>query len=205
MNPILAQMYQTDELVKQAALQATGTAAAEQTSEDDELNAAILDDLVKVAAANNFDLNQLTEAELVELVNEHKAELIKQASAEEGAAEAAGTTVSQEAMAEADLLGRTMMHAAFQEKALIEQAIGQQTKLASLSDEELFEELAFARAENVLALLQGSPENFVKEASLEVAPDMEQLDDAISLRAAEILEQNGYNLDEVADLLDDGQ
>ena len=199
MNPILAQLYATEETVKTASAQNTYA-----QNEEDALNAAILDDLVKVAAAENFDLNQLSDEELVQLVEEHKGELMKQASYEEAGYEGGtGASISEDAMAEADILGRTMAHAFFAEKAEIEAAGAHHEKLAGLSDEELFEELAFARAENILAALEGDFDNFVKEASIEIDAGMEDLDDAISMRAAEILDANDYDVDAIAAALDD--
>lgn len=195
MNPLLAQFYATEETIKTASDHSAAQAGAD---DENALNAAILDDLIKIAEVEGFDLNALSEDELVELVNGHKEDLIKQASYGQEAGEEVDPAV-----AEADFLGRVMAHSFTQEQAAIAQAADQHVKLASYSDEELFEELAYARAENLLSAMDGDFDNFVKEASVEVDAGMEDLDDAITLRAAEMLEAAGFDVDAIADALDD--
>lgn len=194
MNPLLAQFYATEETIKTAS----DNSAAQASEEENALNAAILDDLIKIAEAEGVDLNAFSEDELVELVNTHKDDLVKQASAEQGLGEEVDP-----AIVEADYLGRVMAHSYTQELAAISEAARQHEKLASFSDEDLFEELAFARAENLLAAMNGEFDNFVKEASLEIDAGMEDLDDAITLRAAELLEAAGWDVDAIASALDD--
>ncbi len=47
--------------------------------------------------------------------------------------------------------------------------------------------------------MYGEPEAFEKEASMEIAPEMAELDDLVTLRAQELLYADGWDTDALAD------
>lgn len=195
MNEFLAQLYGTKEKIAaaQQAEQAPST-------EEDELNSAILAEIEKTASAEGVDLNQLSDEDIVGLINEYKVELRaeqeKIASAQgQGQGQGVPDDVQQH-VAIGDTIGRTAAHAFYDECNNIQNAASGQDKLASMSDEEIFEALANHRAEAIVKALQGDGEDFVKEASMEV--DDEELDDLVTERAAELLDAAGFDVDAIA-------
>ena len=202
MNELLSQMYGTKEKVAAAAQQ-----AAEQTQTDAfevELNEAVVAEIEKTAAAQGIDLDSLTDEQLGEVVQYYKGEFLKQASAgAEGAAEDAGNElgIDPAVLSEADMVGRTIAHAFVDEWQQIQQHAAGVEKTAGMSDEEILDALANARANAILEALEGNPENFVKEAALGELD--EEIDDLVTLRAAEMLDEAGYDVDAIVASLDD--
>lgn len=180
------------ETVKEAALQEQQAAA--------EFDAIVTDELAKLAGAENLDLSQLSDDEIVALKTELAEELLKQAEAEDAGVD--------DADAAAIRFGQVVAHSFMQElQAAGEDDVGAE-KLASLSDEELFLIAAEQRASNVLGLLTGEGvEDFAKEASLAhygTEGFDPEVDDLLDDAAAEMLAEAGYDLDLIADALENG-
>lgn len=209
MNELLAQAYGTKEKLAQAAAGAkVGETDLEKTAE-----AALLTQLEKIAADNGVDLALLSDDDIVEIINGAKSALETPATAAASTGQAASTVktaaasdtgagetgagetgAGEAAVKEADFLGRVMAHALFDEVSAIQSA--QQEKTAtgmSAEDEAKFEELALARANAILADLAGQDAGeFEKQAGAEIEDEM--LDAAISQRAADILDANGFDV-----------
>ncbi len=189
MNELLAQFYGTNEKIAAASQPAPAT-------ENEQFDAAVVDEIVKVAEANGIDLNQISDEEMLEVINAFKQEML----AGEGSEKTASAQDEMDQFQEADLLGRTMAHAYFSELSAIQEQLEGHQKLAGFSDEEIFEALATQRAENILAALQGDGEGFMKEASMTI--EDEELDDLVTERCAEILDANGYDVEMIAAALE---
>ncbi len=177
MNELLAQAYGTDQNI------AANNGALEKTAE-----AAILDELEKVAAAEGIDLNNFTDDEIIEIINEAVGGVEKVAQAEEAEE---GQEEYQEKLAEADFLGRTMAHAFYDELTSIQN--GGTEKVAS--DEEFaaaFDQEAANRANALLEAVGGV------EKQSSAANDDAQLEEALNERAVEMLEEAGYDIDAIA-------
>lgn len=204
MNALIAQLYGTQAAIEKTAAANTATQVAEQEPAVDPLDAAIFEEIEKTAAANNFDLNELSDDELLEVMTAYKTEFLasQAAGTEKTAATVETTPVENDSMVEADLAGRTMAHAFFQELGSIQTEIDGQEKFAGISDEELFEQLAIQRAENILQALSGNGEGFMKEASMEVDAGSEELDDLITQRCAEVLDAAGFDVEAIAAALE---
>jgi hypothetical protein len=193
MNELLAQLYGTHEKIASAAqVQET----VETVSDEEALDEYIVAEIEKVAEAQGVDLNALSDEDLGEIFAAYKGELLKEASADFGGEEIDDAT--QEALSVGDLIGRTALHAFYDEANKVQAVAETHEKLAGLSDEEIFEGLAMQRAENILAALAGEPEGFFKEAALALDAEDEDLDDAITSAAADILDANGYDVDAIA-------
>lgn len=194
MNAFLAQSYQTQEKIAAAAAQDAGS-ELEKTAE-----AVLLTELEKVAAAMGVDLNDLSDEDIADIVGAASQAL--DGVGEAGAEKTAGAEYEpSQAEVEADYLGRVMAHAQFDEASKIQAAQQQQQyqeKTASAEDIEMFEALAMQRANAIINALMGDGDDFIKEASMDFG-DNEELDDALTERAAEILEYNGYDADAIAD------
>tara|TARA_B100000886_G_scaffold329068_1_gene278074 strand:+ start:176 stop:802 length:627 start_codon:yes stop_codon:yes gene_type:complete len=202
MNELLAQAYGTYENIN-------NNNGVEKTAE-----AALLDELQKVATAEGIDLNDFSEDDIVEILSEAVngvEEVEKTASAEEVDAE-------QEKLAEADFLGRTMAHAFYDELTAIQGGVEKTAsrnsdnflKVAAdettdedalamdsydFSDETFanaFEEAALARANEIIDYLDTGVE---KQSS--VAVDDEHLNIAVSERAGQLLDENGYDVEAI--------
>jgi hypothetical protein len=178
MNELLAQAYGTQDNIT------ANNGSLEKTAE-----AAILEELEKVAAAEGIDLSEFSDDEIVEIISEAMggAGVEKTAAAyeEEG----------QEKVAEADFLGRTMAHAFYDELTTIQH--GGTEKVAS--DEEFaqaFEDEAVNRANAILEAVGG-----VEKQSAAGYND-EEIDGALDNRAAELLSEAGYDLDAIANALE---
>lgn len=193
MNELLAQLYGTHEKIASAAQE-----TVEAASDESALDEYIVSEIEKVADAQGVDLNDLSDEDLAEIYVAYKEELLKEASADVGGEVDDAT---QEALSVGDLIGRTALHAFYDEASKVQAEAAVHEKLAGLSDEEIFEGLAMQRAENILAALAGEPEGFFKEAALELDAEDADLDDAITLAAAEILDANGYDVDAIANAL----
>lgn len=118
MNEFLAQLYGTP-----------GSEAVEETEKTAE--AMLLDELVKVAAEEGIDLEELSDEDIVEILSEAMSDDTEEKVAADETDEAQLTEDDQEKLAEADFLGRTMAHAFFAELS----EIGKEA-----SDEELEKE-----------------------------------------------------------------
>lgn len=179
MNELLAQAYGTTENIY------ANNQTLEKTAE-----AAILDELEKVAAAEGIDLSDFSDDEIVEII----AEAMGEAGVEKTASAEYYEEDGQEKIAEADFLGRTMAHAFYDELTSIQH--GGVEKVAA--DEEFaaaFEDEAVNRANAILEAV-GAIE---KQSSAGYSD--EQIDDALNERAAELLAEAGYDLDAIAGAL----
>lgn len=101
-----------------------GTGHPEQTEETDLEKTAAAELLVKLAAEEGMDLDNFSDQEVAEMINELQSPGI------EHNAEAEATDESQEKFAEADFLGRVMAHSMVQELDNIEKEAGSKTEAA---------------------------------------------------------------------------
>ena len=179
MNELLAQAYNTEANV------AANTEGVEKTAE-----AVLFEELEKIAAAEGIDLNEFSDNDILEIIGEAMGETEKTAAAETVDGE------GQEKLAEADFLGRTMAHAFYDELTSIQN--GGTTKTAADAEvEEAFEEAAVARAQEILNYIEGT--DTLKTSS--VFENDEDLDSAITERAAAYLADAGYDVNEIANHL----
>jgi hypothetical protein len=199
MNELLAQIYGTSG--------ATTEEPIEKTAE-----AALLDELEKVAAAEGIDLGELSDEDIVEILNEavNTGDNEKTAEATEADADADDGEEGQVKLAEADFLGRAMAHAFYNELSQIGSEV---EKTAAEVDPT--EAAAVARAEEILAAASEKVDTSEKTASDEAPKDrLVRLmgttkeatedtsdDDALTARALEILDANDYDVDKIVELL----
>ena len=199
MNEILAQIYGTNG--------ATTEEPIEKTAE-----AALLDELEKVAAAEGIDLGELSDDDIVEILNEAmNADAEKTAADEtvETAEVADDNDDAQVKLAEADFLGRAMAHAFYNELSQIGTEV---EKTAAEIDPS--EQAAMARAEEILAAATEKVESAKKTAAPEETPKDRLVrlmgdttekqasdDEAITARALEILDANDYDVEKIVELL----
>ena len=191
MNEILAQAYGTREKLAAAQPQ-------EKTAE-----AALLDELVKVAEAEGVDLNQLDDNDIAEILAgamQAAAPAEKTASVEESE----GLSDADSAkLQEADFLGRVMAHAMFDEMASIQNSGAEKT--ASAEEQEFlqaFEVMAAYKANEILAALgvEEAGEQVKTAAPYQVTDP--QLETAIIERAGELLDSAGWDVDAIASALE---
>ena len=201
MNELLAQAYGT-----QANIDTNS--GVEKTAE-----AALIEELQKVAAAEGIDLNEFSDDDILEIIGE----AMGGQDAEKTASTEAEDDDSQVKLAEADFLGRTMAHAFYDELTTIQHGDAEKTAEARPSDaflkkassdetavtEEVdpefakaFEEAATERANEILEFLDTGS---VKQSS--AAIDDEQLDTAVTERAGELLAEAGYDVDQISEEL----
>ncbi len=203
MNELLAQAY--------------GTAQETDTSIEKTAEAALLDELEKVASQEGIDLSELSDDDIVDILSE----VLEEGSEKTAAAGSDNTEVvtsndddAQQKLAEADFLGRTMAHAFYNELNEISEHV---TKTASDTTEEdttttttgSVEDLAMARAEEILtAAAEALETNTTKTSSVQqvlaekLANKAENVDeDTITARALEILDANDYDVEAIAELL----
>ena len=147
--------------------------------------AEILETLEKVAAENGFDLNDLTDDEIVEIVNDVLAGNVD--DEEKVASDDGLTDDDQEKLAEADFLGRVMAHALYDELASLGDG-GEKT-----ASDDGYEDMVLARANEILEAAAG----MLPDDEEKVASDEEMLDTA----ALEALEAAGYDVDQIVSLL----
>ena len=204
MNELLAQAYGTYENIN-------NNNGVEKTAE-----AALLDELQKVANAEGIDLNDFSEDDIVEILSEavNGVEDVEKTASAEGVE----VDAEQEKLAEADFLGRTMAHAFYDELTAIQGGVEKTAsrnsdnflKVAAdettdedalamdsydFSDETFanaFEEAAVARANEIIDYLDTGVE---KQSS--VAVDDEHLNIAVSERAGQLLDENGYDVEAI--------
>lgn len=202
MHELLAQLYGTKEKiasqVARTAPVAVAPAVPEETAspEEAQLTEFIVDEIVKEANAQGIDLRTVPDEDLVSLIAEYKAEFLSEQEKVASAAAPAAVGATDDTLVQADLVGRTIAHAIYDESNNIQNEIEAHEKLAGLSDEQIFDALASQRAENILQALVGNGEGFMKEASAQIE-DVE-LDDLVTERAAEMLDAAGYDVDAIA-------
>lgn len=124
MDPILAELYGTDELVKEAAEQDT---QEEEISIEEYLAKEAADAFVEWASEEGIDLSKEAEEDIESSYAEFADGFIKAAAAEmskEAGDESGEDAELQEKLAEADTLGRVMAHAYVQELAGIDKEAG---------------------------------------------------------------------------------
>ena len=214
MNELLAQAYGTYENIN-------ANSGVEKTAE-----AALMEELQKVANAEGIDLNDFSDDDIMEILQEavNGAEEVEKTASDETVEETAEVTEDgQEKLAEADFLGRTMAHAFYDELTAIQNGTEKTAsarpsdsflKVAAdettdeeglamdnydFSDEEFatqFNEAAVARANEILDFLDTGVE---KQSS--VAVDDEHLNIAISERAGQLLDEAGYDVDAIVNAL----
>ncbi len=216
MNELLAQAYGTQKNVDI-------NSGVEKTAE-----AALIGELEKVAAAEGIDLNEFSDDDILEILNEAMGgEDTEKTASAEGTAEAPaveGTENEEETqvkLAEADFLGRTMAHAFYDELTSIQGPGSEKTASARPSDAFLktatsaedapaqevdpefakaFEDAAMERAQEIIEYLDTGS---VKQSSASV--DDEQLDSAITERAGEMLAEAGYDVEAISRTLQEQQ
>ena len=196
MNEILAQIY--------------GTASATEEPIEKTAEAALLDELEKVATAEGIDLGELSDEDIVEILQEAMNDGETEKTAEEGDAD---TDEDQVKLAQADFLGRAMAHAFYNELSQIGSEV---EKTAAAADPA--EDAAVARAEEILAAATEKLETGEKTASEEsskdrlarlmgqttekqAADDDTSSDDELTARALAILDANDYDVDKIVELL----
>ena len=234
MNELLAQAYGTQDNID-------ANSGVEKTAE-----AALVEELEKVAAAEGIDLNEFSDEDIIEIITEAMntedtektaseepaavaepveaateaaVEEVKEASTEEvkeASATPEATEEEQVKLAEADFLGRTMAHAFYDELTTIQHGGEEKTAAARPSDAFLKEEETvkeagtevdpeFAKAfeeaaqERVNEILEFLDNGSVKQSS--AAIDDEQLDNAVSERAGELLAEAGYDVERISQAL----
>lgn len=214
MNELLAQAYGTYENIN-------ANNGVEKTAE-----AALMEELQKVAHAEGIDLNDFSDDDIVEILQEavNGAEAVEKTAAAEEVTEEAVEAGSeeQEKLAEADFLGRTMAHAFYDELTSIQGGVEKTAsrnsdnflKVAAeeetaeeglamdaydFSDESFataFNDAAITRANEIIDFLDTGVE---KQSS--VAYDDEHLNVAISERAGQLLDEAGYDVDAIVNAL----
>ena len=206
MNELLAQAYGTYENIN-------NNTDVEKTAE-----AALMEELQKVANAEGIDLNDFSDDDIVEILQEaiNGSEEIEKSAAAEGVDADEG----QEKLAEADFLGRTMAHAFYDELTAIQGGVektasrnsdhflkvaadettdGLAMEAYDFSDEEFasaFDEAAVTRANEIIDFLDTGVE---KQSS--VAQNDEHLNVAINERAGMLLDEAGYDVDAIVSAL----
>ena len=207
-HPFLTALYETDKSIEKNA--SVGTDALDGTVEE-----VALEQIEKIAAAEGIDLNEYSDEEVAVMVKEASAMLVDPEAAEEGDVEL--TDEDQEKLAEADFLGRTMAHSFYQELTNIQ--TGGVEKTASYgrdaflkeatADEgdidpefaEAFETAAIERAQAIEAMLDGAQVgDEIKTSSVHM--DDAEMHELVGQRAAELLDEAGYDVDAIAAALD---
>jgi len=217
MNELLAQAYGTYENIN-------SNNGVEKTAE-----AALMEELQKVAQAEGIDLNEFSDDDIMEILQEAVTgaeDVAKTAAAEEETVtESDETTVTedgQEKLAEADFLGRTMAHAFYDELTAI-QGGTEKTAAARNSDNFLktaaeepvedgmamdqydFSDEEFATQFNDAAVARANEIIDFLDTGVEkqssVAVDDEHLNVAISERAGQLLDEAGYDVDAIVSAL----
>jgi hypothetical protein len=223
MNELLAQAYGTQKNVDT-------NSGVEKTAE-----AALISELEKVAAAEGIDLNEFSDDDILEILNEAMGgeDTEKTASAEAPATEAPSTEGTEDEeetqvkLAEADFLGRTMAHAFYDELTSIQGPGSEKTaseKTASGRPSDAFLKTA-TPAEDAPVKENADPE-FAKafeDAAMERAQEIieyldtgsvkqssasvddEKLDSAITERAGELLSEAGYDVEAISKTLQEQQ
>ena len=198
MNELLAQAY--------------GTGQAPEAEIEKTAEAALLDELEKVAAEEGINLSELSDDDIVEILGEALGAGTVGDVEKTASEETVESADEQVKLAEADFLGRTMAHAFYQEL----QSIQDSTQVKEASEEVVatddFESAAMERAEAMLS----HAANLVEEAETqEKTSSVQQYlaeklasktqedtsDDALTARALEILDANDYDVEVITNLL----
>ena len=202
MNELLAQAYGTADNIQK-------NSGVEKTAE-----AALLEELEKIASAEGIDLNEFDDNDIMEIIGEALGETEKVASVE---TEEDVADEGEAKLAEADFLGRTMAHSFYDEltsiqhvggtektatgrpsDAFLKVAAGAETVTAETEnvDPEMlkaFEDASMARATEIIDYLDSGE---VKQSS--AAYDDEELDAAVTQRAGELLSEAGYDVEAIS-------
>jgi hypothetical protein len=197
MNELLAQAYGTADNIQI-------NSGVEKTAE-----AALLEELEKIASAEGIDLNEFDDNDIMEIIGEALGETEKVAAATEETEEVAEEGEAK--LAEADFLGRTMAHSFYDELTSIQHGGTEKTAarnsdnfLKVAADEvnadeidpemaQAFEDAAMARASEIIEYLDSGE---VKQSS--AAYDDEELDSAVTERAGELLSEAGYDVEAIS-------
>jgi hypothetical protein len=191
MNELLAQAYGTT-----ANIEANTAGNLEEETEKT-AEAALLEELEKIADVEGIDLNEFDDNDIVDIITEALGGETEKTASIEGEVEGE----EQEKLAEADFLGRTMAHAFYDELTSIQQTDIQKTAEATGYDPEFveaFEAASQDRAQEIITYLEGGQ---VKQSS--AVTDDAALDTAITERAGELLDEAGYDVDAIAEALNE--
>lgn len=218
MNELLAQAYGTYENIN-------SNTGVEKTAE-----AALMEELQKVAHAEGIDLNDFSDDDIVEILQEavSGAETVEKTAATEETVTEETADEGQEKVAEADFLGRTMAHAFYDELTAIQgdtektaESRNSDNFLKTAAEEEEvettedglamdnydFSDGEFATAFNDAAvdraneIIEFLDTGVEKQSSVNV--DDEQLNVAISERAGQLLDEAGYDVEAIVNALND--
>ena len=201
-NPVLAAVYGTN-------------GASEEILEKSASDQEILDYVVKIAASNDIDMDELEDEDIVDLMKvarEHLAGEQSDAATDESAddtekvaADAGEADEELEKMAaHADFMGRVMAHAFNQE---LESIADEAEKVASEEDPVVARAHAILEAANsVLESSEdgGAEEKTASEMAREVVADAlakEAADTELTAQALELLESEGFDVEKITDLL----
>jgi len=201
MNELLAQAYGTDNNI--TANQSVGM---EKSAE-----AALLEELEKVAAAEGIDLGEFSDDDIIEILTEAMGSSEEQEKTAEAAAPTSGVAPAggvaseddQVKLAEADFLGRTMAHAFYDELTSIQSTGSDQgvTKTAADGEyQQAFEGAAVERANQILDAVGIDPGTGKEKASSAGQSD-DDVENALTERAGQLLADAGYNVDAIAQAL----
>lgn len=182
MNELLAQAYGTENNIDY------NTPGVEKTAE-----AALLEELEKVASAEGIDLREFSDDDIIEILSEAMGAEGTEKTAEAAPADEEG----QVKLAEADFLGRTMAHAFYDELTSIQgAAMNKQAGVADGSAEqaEAFENAAVDRANEILAAV-----GLDKQSS--ASANDAGVEEALNERAAALLDDAGYDVGAIAQAL----
>lgn len=195
MNALIAEAYKTRE--KLAAARAPDI---EKTAES-----VLLDELVKIAAADGIDLDDFDDNDIAEIIagamEQAEMELSDAPAEKTAGADDGPSGDDQEKLAEADFLGRVMAHAMFDELNQIQNGVEDDTeKTASAEEQEFldaFESMAVHRANDILSAVGVDTGEHTKTAAPYEVDDP-QLETAIIERAGELLAEAGWDVDAIA-------
>ena len=184
MDELLAQAYGTHENIVR------NQGAMEKTAETE-----MLEMLQKVAAAEGVDLNDLSDDDIAEVIAAAMGQEVEKTAEAEGEEL---TDADKVKLAEADYLGRTMAHSFYDELTQIQNtASGDLEKEAS---EEDFEAAALERANEIIAAYNETLGDVAEEAAEGVektSADDEAIDEWLTARAVELLQENEYDVDAI--------
>lgn len=193
MNPLIAQAYRTHEKL------AAAPADTEKTAE-----ALLLDELVKIAAADGVKLDQLDDNDIAEILAGAMGQLQtaapeaeKTAGADPEPTDAQPSDEDQAKLAEADFLGRVMAHALFDEMGEIQASSEKTASAVDPEFEQAFEAMAVHTANDILAQVGVDVGEHTKTAAPYTVEDP-QLETAIIERAGELLTEAGWNVEAIA-------
>ena len=175
-----------------------GTGAQQDTvSNEDEV---ILQEMEKVASANNIDLYHIPAEELADIIYTYKEHLAGAPTGEvmeleDGSLVELPHGVTHEKLASARFIAEYQAHAYAAELGNIEHALN---KTASM-DEDTFNSMVHDRAE---ALLEAAVEANQKYKQSAYGDD--DFENQLNLSALQLLDENDYDAEKIVDLLSNG-